>query len=84
MNEGVLRPFSYAESVGREVPPRRAISCWLKPAAIRARSIIVSDTKPLYLIGYSRGEVERGGRTWRAGLGRCVGQGEDLENIILT
>jgi hypothetical protein len=58
---GDFRPCSYADSVGREVPARRASSSWVSPELTRTRSsssapsIVwsVSD-RITYLIGYLR------------------------------
>ncbi len=51
---GDFRPCSYADSVGREVPARRASSSWVRPELTRTRSSSseASSIHPVYPIGY--------------------------------
>jgi hypothetical protein len=51
---GDFRPRSYADSVGREVPARRASSSWVSPELVRTCSSrsAASITPTVYPIGY--------------------------------
>lgn len=58
-NDGVFRPCSYADNVGRDVLALRATSVWVSRAAFRARpkGLTCSDIRLVYLIGYNRNDI---------------------------